>query len=364
MADYMTLHASAYPPTSWTSLANRQSKPSQTSNNKLWAEMTSQYERSMAKRQHLMTSNFLSETATKNNIRRMRPDTQKRYRQRGAIAFNDAADVDYVWEILDEYAKKKDGLLSNPMETVLEVDESGHSTDIESLLTKKVVSGIENFGQHKDSTRTRRAEVGREDRGPTAHIEPDQRQLTSDVTQLREFLRGRLFDQYCLMQDTPMEKKNATWLRYGKCIILGYQNSKCANSATKDTAENPDLGDPEVGERLERMINESGLDPAWVMEHIKNYYGGNDHIGQWQRYMQGHRWRDLAENFTKDIEQLQKINSTRSSNSRRCNIMLNMLNSKRQFFKRLNGAQDYELSDKALRMEEGYENLSTSSPAS
>ena len=307
----------------------------------------------MAEREHLMTSNFLSETATNDNIRRMRPDVQRRYRQRGVIAFNDAADVNYVWEILDEHARKKDGLLSNPMETVLEVDESDHLTEIESLQTKKVVGGIENFEQLKNSTRTRRAEVGREDRGVTAHVEPDQQQLMSDVTQLREFLRGRHFDQYCLMQDTPMEKKNATWLSYGKCIILGYQNSKCATSATKENAENPDLGDPEVGERLERMINESGLDPAWVMDHIKNYYNGNDHIGQWQRYMQNHRWRNLAEKFTEDIEQLQKINSARSNNSRRCNIMLNMLNSKRQFFKRLNGAQDYELSDKALRMEEG-----------
>ena len=110
------------------------------------------------------------------------------------------------------------------------------------------------------------------------------------------------------------------------------------------------------------MINASGLDPYWVMEHIEDYQYGNEHIGQWQRYVQSRRWTDLAEKFIKDIRQLQRINRTRSNNSRRCSIMVNIHDSKRMFFKRLDGPRDYELSDEALRMEEeSYASSSTSS---
>ena len=113
------------------------------------------------------------------------------------------------------------------------------------------------------------------------------------------------------------------------------------------------------------MINESELDPDWVIDHILDYQEGNAHIGLWQRYVQGRRWMELAGKFTKDSQQLAKINSNRSSNNRRCNIMFNIHNTKRQFFKRLNGADDYELNEKALRMqEEDYESSSSSSGSS
>lgn len=114
------------------------------------------------------------------------------------------------------------------------------------------------------------------------------------------------------------------------------------------------------------MINESGLDPNWVMGHIEDYHNGNEHIGQWQRYVRSRRWMDLAEKFTKDMEQLERINSAKPKSSRRCQIMFNIHNSTRLYFKRLDGPHAYQLSDKALQMEEeeeSHESSSTSSSA-
>ena len=136
---------------------------------------------------------------------------------------------------------------------------------------------------------------------------------------------------------------------------------------TKESAEIRDLDDPRIGNRLHRIIDESGLDSTWVKEHILGYHDGNEHIGQWQRYVRDRRWEDLAEKFTQDIQQLEIIYSTtgaRSNNGRRCKLMKNIEDSSRQWFKRLNGAQDYELSEKALKMEEEYETSSTASSSS
>ena len=107
------------------------------------------------------------------------------------------------------------------------------------------------------------------------------------------------------------------------------------------------------------MLDASGLDPDWVMGHLKDYYAGNERIGQWQRYMQGRCWKELAAKLSMDMRQLEQINSTRATGGRRCNIMFNICNTKRQFFSRLVGAQDYDLSERALRMEEGYESSLT-----
>ena len=136
---------------------------------------------------------------------------------------------------------------------------------------------------------------------------------------------------------------------------------------TKENAEIVDLDDTRIGNRLHRMIDECGLDSTWVMEHIVGYHDGNEHIGQWQRYVRDRCWEDLAEKFTQDMQQLEMINSingTRSSDGRRCKLMKNIENSSRQYFERLDGAQDYELSEKALKMEEEYETSSTASSSS
>lgn len=134
------------------------------------------------------------------------------------------------------------------------------------------------------------------------------------------------------------------------------------NSLITETAETFDLGDRKVGERLDCMIDESGLDPEWVMEHIEDYHIGNEHIGQWQRYVQSGRWEELAAKLTRDKEQLEKMNKTMDwSKGRRCKIMSSIHSTGRLFFRRLNGVEDFDLSEKALRMEDGYGSSSSSS---
>lgn len=358
----------------------------------------------MVKRQHIITSSYLSETATDENVRKMRLDAYKLYRQRVAIAFEDAADVEDILEIAGRFVKAVDELATNPMKTIPEEDESGatHSqrraTENEVRQIRQAVRNTKNYRLLLDSTnkikesfrtrlmdihsayytficthvgeypRPRWAQICRMDNEVTAHVARvahAEQQLTSDVALLRKFLREQLFDEYCLMRGTPVEMKNEIWLRYGKCLSLGQEIGKCERSLTMKTAENLDLGDREIGERLDRMIDASGLDPSWVMDHIEDYYAGNDHIGTWQRYVQGCRWNDLAAKFIDDIQQLAKINrSINSSNSGRCKIMFNIQNTKRQFFTRLDGAQDFELSEKALRMnDESYESTSPLSSA-
>lgn len=144
--------------------------------------------------------------------------------------------------------------------------------------------------------------------------------------------------------------------------MSGPEEGECERSLTKETAETLDLGDREVGDRLDRMIDASELEPCWVMDHIEDYCTENEHIGKWQGYAKAHRWDDLAAKLTKDIQQLEKINSSiEFSKGRRCKIMVNIRSTQRQYFKRLEGAQEFELSDKALRMAEGYESTSASS---
>lgn len=264
MADYMTLHASAYPPASWTFLTYRQSKPSRTSNNELWTEMTSQYELSMAKRKLIFTSNYLSKTATEENVHKMRSDALRLHRQRIAIAFEDAADVVDILQTRHRFVKNVDELAKNPMKTIPEEDESGathsrrqptekelHEIKEAILRTKKyeslqgtdkiertfrtrlmeIYSAYHTFictpvGKHP---RPRWTQICRMDNEVTTHVARvahAQQQLTSDVSQLRKFLREQLFDQYCLMRVTPMEEKDETWLQYGKCLLSGHEIGK------------------------------------------------------------------------------------------------------------------------------------------
>lgn len=314
----------------------------------------------MAIRQHLCNSNVLSKTATRANIRLMSPEVRKKYNRRGMLTLKGTADVGGILEIAGSFVSTMEELRKHPMKTITEqADKTRRS--FEARL-KKIFCTCKNsictpFSNH---FRPRPAHIGDVIEENNAEVALAQEQLTSDVAQLKDFLRGRLFDQYCLMRDTPMEKKDKTWLKYGECI-MGYGKSKSDTSLFHETADTFEQGDREGEDRLLRMIKESGLDPYWVMEHIEDYHDGNEHIGQWQRYVQSRRWTDLAEKFTKDIQQLERINSTRSNNSRRCNIMFNIQDSKRMFFKRLDGPRDYELSDQALRMEEESQESSSSS---
>ena len=164
-----------------------------------------------------------------------------------------------------------------------------------------------------------------------------------------------------------MEEKDPKWIRYGECIILGEQGKigKQAKKGNLDTAKSSASGNPRVEDRLARMIDTAGLDQQWVLEHLESYYDGNDHIGQWQRYAHCCRWEKLAEKLSIDMGQLQIINGSNPNGGRRCcRIISNIRDTRRQYFKRLDGARDYELSEYALKMDMEYEDSSSASTAS
>lgn len=333
----------------------------------------------------------------------MERDVLKKYHSRVTIEFEDLAVVEDLLGIASRFDKARKKLTKNAMESIPEEDESGarsRQAEKKRRQDKKVLRIKEYYRRLlKSEDKIEKSfkakllrfhfvchkfifpKAGRDPRSVWPQIRRDRREVTAhvanvrkkhvkyEIPRLRDFLRGQLCDEYCLMRGTPMEKKDKTWLRYGKYVMMGEENSKCRKALTKETAETPDLGDRGTGQRLDRMIDASGLDASWVMDHMEDYYAGNDHIGRWQRYVQGCRWKRLAAKLTKDIQQLEKINKAiNSSNRRRCKTMSNMQNTKRQFFKRLDGARDFELSEKALKMEkrESPSNLSsepsTSSP--
>ena len=263
MTDFMTLHASEYPPSHWPFLAAKhQPKPSQPSKNELWAEMTRNYEWSMAERQRLITSNFLSETATDENIDMMRSSIYRKYRRTNKIAFEDAADVLAVLEIADGFVRAMDELSKDPLETIPEEDDGGTTraprrpTEMETLQICQVTEsmlyyeGLSSRNEVERSFQTRLediiddcrlfirtpvgnhprprwAELCRMDREVAAQVAWVQGQVASDVAELRDLLRRRLFDQYCLMRDTPAERNDETLLIFGQWAVLGSPSRKC-----------------------------------------------------------------------------------------------------------------------------------------
>ena len=269
MTNYITRHASAYPPQTWAFLANNQSRPS--SNNELWIEMTNQYKQSMAKRQQLYISNHLSETATDINIAKMSPEVKKLHRQKVAIAFafEDAAESGKAVKDAGIFVEAVDKLATKAMNTIREDDES-RTTDHNRLTTgkdlRKIKNAIEIMKYHgsllvsptkiEDSFRHRLMDIHtiyhmfictkvghtprprwgqicrlyREVDDHVARVAHAEQQLKSDVAHLRSFLREQLFDEYCLMRGTPMEMKNETWMRYGKYLMSEHEIGKYERS--------------------------------------------------------------------------------------------------------------------------------------
>lgn len=262
MPNYMILHASAYPPLHWSFLANRQSQNSRASNikhkNELWTKMTNHYEQSMTERQHHVDSNALSKTATADNISKMRPNVKELYRPLPPTNFEDAARVK-VWRSKERFFEKMDKLAGN-LKKIPE-DKTG-TTELPQRLTEREwrrdKQAISNAKVHRDllddedanieipfrkrldviydvhynficssrSNRPRWAQLCRMHREVTDHVARvtyAKEQLKSDVTLMSTFLREQLFDQYCLMRDTPMEKKDETWLQCGKFLNLGME---------------------------------------------------------------------------------------------------------------------------------------------
>ena len=339
----------------------------------------------MAQRHHEITSNQLSVTATADNVSRMSKHVKKQHRQQNSFRLEEEADISGLRN-RERFIKEVDGQAKNAMTAISEDDETNatparrqltqkelHQTRQAILNSRKYDELLEDTDKIKDSFRARLrdiysichdficlpvdrparprwVQIRRIDREVNAHVAKfahDRQQVASDVAELKDFLRGQLFDQYCLMKETPMEKKNETWLRYGKSLLRGKEIGEQEKPLRQESAKNVDLGARELQDRLRDMIEESGLEPEWVMDSIEDYSIGNDHIGRWQRYAQERRWVRLAAKLTKDTQQLEKINgsSSESSDGRRCNITINIHNTKRQYFRRLDGAHDFDLGD-------------------
>ena len=248
----MVLPASAYPPKSWEFLPNRQPKPSQTSNNELWVEMTNRYNQSMAQRHRLITSNLLSETATRCNTWTMQRKVRERYNEQGLIAFEDAADVGDILAIANWWFNKVMDLSKYPLGTIQEEEEDKDedSPKVKMARTRQAIDNWENYERLKESDeidvsfrgrlreisstchdyiwpplgyhpRPEWDQIAREEWEVNAHVALVLQQLTWEMS---GFLRGRLFDEYCLMRETPQKRKDPTWLEYGKHIISGHRN--------------------------------------------------------------------------------------------------------------------------------------------
>ena len=264
MLDYMKNHASAYPPPTWAFLVARkselQSEPPRTSNNEVWNEMTRHYEQSMAEREHLMTSRFLSKTATADNVKRMSAAVKEKYHQPDPIPFEAAANMADLPEITARFAMKVDKLSMVPMKTIPEgaICSNRQANEKERLQIEQAMSHLyyyqvlqktdhieKSFRQLEVMTficdqfirtpvdehpRARWAQICHLDKEVNDHVARvayTRQQLMPEVAQLRNFLRGQLFDEYCLMRGTPMEEKNETWLQYGKYLGSGLDESEC-----------------------------------------------------------------------------------------------------------------------------------------
>ena len=120
--------------------------------------------------------------------------------------------------------------VKNPMETIHEVDEDSDSVKDSDEIKRSSRAQLMDISSRRhgfiyplvgDHSHPGRIQVSHEDGEANAQVALIQQQLTYDVTRLRDFLRGRLFDQYCLMRCTTKKEKDPTWLEYGKCIISG-----------------------------------------------------------------------------------------------------------------------------------------------
>ena len=216
----------------------------------------------MAKREHDINSNDLSKTATADNVRKMQPEVKRLTRQPAPLKFEYAADVSEILHIREGFIKAVDRLAENAMTTIPEEDETcttqppRRQSEREVRQSKQAAANANYYQRIQDDpdkietsfrprlmniysefysficctiNRPRWAKLFRMHREVTDHVARvayAKQQIESDVNLLRTFLREQLFDQYCLMRGTPMEKKDKTWLEYGRCLSLGRKGKR------------------------------------------------------------------------------------------------------------------------------------------
>lgn len=208
----------------------------------------------MAQRHFPLTSRYLSETATGYDTKTMEREVRQRYKQRRLLAFRNGAPYNDTLANAYYWLKKVINLSKNPMETIQEEeeDEDEDSPRVKMARTGRANDNLEKYQRLiesddiEESFRGRLMEISstchdyiwprlghlprpewdqlsREESEVNVHVALVLQQLTWDMS---VFLRGRLFDEYCLMRETPQERKNPTWLKYGRYVISEERNGK------------------------------------------------------------------------------------------------------------------------------------------
>ena len=208
----------------------------------------------MAQRHFPLTSKYLSKTATGYDKKTMEREIRKRSRERRMIAFRNGARYNKTLATAYYWLRKVINLSKNPMETIQEEDEDEDedSPRVKIARTRRATDNWENYQRLIESdeieesfrgrlmkisstchdyiwppvgydSRPEWDQISREESEVNVHVALVLQQLTWEMS---GFLRGRLFDEYCLMRETPQKRKDPTWLKYGRYIISEERNGK------------------------------------------------------------------------------------------------------------------------------------------
>ncbi|MCJ1450501.1 hypothetical protein MMC28_000832 [Mycoblastus sanguinarius] len=229
--------------------------------------------------------------------------------------------------------------------------------DIEPSFRRPLYRMIEEYKAFKhnpfDSDRPRFEDLLLHDVTIKEHVIKVRERLEDDVARLRHFVCDIIFDEYCMMRATSLEEKEPAWIQFGTYLHWKDRTGEDKKAAMEELANELNLVGPNrsklreyVGWRLDQMIHKSGLSKGYVKDLILEYaFTDNRHIGKWQRYARDHQWRDLAAKLHKDWIQATACQfDTHLLRSRRMQqILSNIQNTTKMYFKRLRGSDDFEL---------------------
>ena len=128
MNDYISRHASVYPPRTWTFLADRPRKVSHPCN-EIWTEMTTRYEETIARRCHIQISNRLSKTVTGKNLGKLRPGVRCEYDRQRTMPCEKISAIRGFLMKEGDFVKRLDELCRFPLESTPEEEKSDETTN-------------------------------------------------------------------------------------------------------------------------------------------------------------------------------------------------------------------------------------------